>query len=131
MQAPAFRGSPSTLRRRDRHGSITNLKNCNISCPTVTKVEDPSKYGVIVHEPNGEIIQFVEKPSVFVSNKINAGLYLFNPSILDRIEVCSLGRITGTFQGPAWLFFSPLLFPSFHSRERTKTHAQHSFITIL
>ena len=53
----------------------------------VTKVEDPSKYGVIVHEPNGEIIQFVEKPSVFVSNKINAGLYLFNPSILNRIEV--------------------------------------------
>jgi mannose-1-phosphate guanylyltransferase len=53
----------------------------------VTKVEDPSKYGVIVSEPNGEIIQFVEKPSVFVSNKINAGLYLFNPAILNRIEV--------------------------------------------
>lgn len=53
----------------------------------VTKVDDPSKYGVVVHEPNGEIIQFVEKPSVFVSNKINAGLYLLNPSVLDRIEL--------------------------------------------
>jgi len=53
----------------------------------VTRVEDPSKYGVVVAEPNGEIIQFVEKPSVFVSNKINAGIYIFNPSMLSRIEL--------------------------------------------
>eukprot|EP00123_Amoebidium_parasiticum_P008992 comp19138_c0_seq1/m.21792 comp19138_c0_seq1/g.21792 ORF comp19138_c0_seq1/g.21792 comp19138_c0_seq1/m.21792 type:complete len:335 (-) comp19138_c0_seq1:202-1206(-) len=53
----------------------------------VTKVEDPSKYGVIVSDTHGEIIQFVEKPSVFVSNRINAGIYLFNPSILERIEL--------------------------------------------
>ncbi|KNC79663.1 mannose-1-phosphate guanyltransferase beta [Sphaeroforma arctica JP610] len=53
----------------------------------VTKVDDPSKYGVVVSKPNGEIIQFVEKPSVFVSNRINAGLYLFETSMLDRIEL--------------------------------------------
>jgi mannose-1-phosphate guanylyltransferase len=29
----------------------------------------------------------VEKPSVFVSNKINAGLYLFNISMIDRIPM--------------------------------------------
>ena len=28
----------------------------------VTKVKDPSKYGVIIAEPNGQIKQFVEKP---------------------------------------------------------------------
>ena len=29
----------------------------------------------------------MEKPQEFVSNKINAGIYIFKPSILDRIEV--------------------------------------------
>ena len=28
----------------------------------------------------------MEKPQSFVSDKINAGLYLFNTSIIDRIE---------------------------------------------
>jgi len=52
----------------------------------VTKVEEPSKYGVVVSREDGSIIQFVEKPQVFVGNRINAGIYIFNPSILDRIE---------------------------------------------
>merc|ERR1712091_703402 len=52
----------------------------------VTEVEDPSKYGVVVAKENGCIERFVEKPQVFISNKINAGLYLFNTSIIDRIE---------------------------------------------
>jgi len=29
----------------------------------------------------------VEKPQEYVSNKINAGMYIFNVSILDRIEL--------------------------------------------
>ena len=54
----------------------------------VTKVEEPSKYGVVVYDQStGKIDNFVEKPQEFVSNKINAGLYIFKPSILDRIEV--------------------------------------------
>jgi len=53
----------------------------------VTKVEEPSKYGVVVSKPSGEIERFVEKPQIFVGNKINAGIYIFNPSILDRIEL--------------------------------------------
>lgn len=52
----------------------------------VTQVEDPSKYGVVVADENHLIEKFVEKPQVFISNKINAGLYLFNTSIIDRIE---------------------------------------------
>jgi mannose-1-phosphate guanylyltransferase len=52
----------------------------------VTEVEDPSKYGVVVADDNNKIERFVEKPKEFISNKINAGLYLFNTSILDRIE---------------------------------------------
>ena len=52
----------------------------------VTKVEEPSKYGVVVYDDNGKIERFVEKPKEFVSNKINAGMYIFNKKILNRIE---------------------------------------------
>jgi len=53
----------------------------------VTKVEEPSKYGVVVMLPDGQIQRFVEKPKEYVGNKINSGIYLFNPSILNRIEL--------------------------------------------
>lgn len=55
----------------------------------VTKVEEPSKYGVVVHKPNHEsrIDRFVEKPVEFVGNRINAGIYIFNPEILGRIDL--------------------------------------------
>jgi mannose-1-phosphate guanylyltransferase len=54
----------------------------------VTRVEEPSKYGVVVNRAGASHIdRFVEKPKEFISNKINAGLYIFNPSILRRIEV--------------------------------------------
>ncbi|KAL9130646.1 MAG: hypothetical protein Q9217_001216 [Psora testacea] len=55
----------------------------------VTKVEEPSKYGVVVHKPDhaSRIDRFVEKPVEFVGNRINAGIYMLNPSVLDRIEL--------------------------------------------
>lgn len=54
----------------------------------VTKVAEPSAYGVVVQKPNSSVIdRFVEKPVEFVGNRINAGIYLFNPSVLDRIEL--------------------------------------------
>ncbi|CAK8681528.1 mannose-1-phosphate guanylyltransferase catalytic subunit beta-like isoform X2 [Clavelina lepadiformis] len=53
----------------------------------VAKVEEPSKYGVVVYDKSSGLIhKFVEKPQEFVSNKINAGMYIFNPSMLNRIE---------------------------------------------
>ncbi|ERN08047.1 hypothetical protein AMTRI_Chr08g203220 [Amborella trichopoda] len=54
----------------------------------VTKVDEPSKYGVVLlDEETGEVKEFVEKPQIFVGNKINAGIYLLNPSVLDRIPL--------------------------------------------
>lgn len=60
----------------------------------VTQVEDPSKYGVVIAKENGEISSFVEKPTTFVSNKINAGLYLFHTDMIERIPLrpCSIER---------------------------------------
>jgi len=55
----------------------------------VTKVEEPSKYGVVVHKSghSSQIDRFVEKPVEFVGNRINAGIYMLNPSVLERIEL--------------------------------------------
>ena len=52
----------------------------------VTRVSEPSKYGVVVSNAAAQIEHFVEKPQTFVGNHINAGLYVFTPAILDRIE---------------------------------------------
>ena len=52
-------------------------------------MEEPSKYGVVVHKPDhpSRIDRFVEKPVEFVGNRINAGIYILNPSVLSRIEL--------------------------------------------
>ena len=54
----------------------------------VTKVDEPSKYGVVVQVPGKTMIdRFVEKPVEFVGNRINAGIYIFSPAVLNRIEL--------------------------------------------
>lgn len=55
----------------------------------VTRVEEPSKYGVVVHSQGhpSRIERFVEKPIEFVGNRINAGIYILNPTVLKRIEL--------------------------------------------
>ncbi|OAF69121.1 hypothetical protein A3Q56_03129 [Intoshia linei] len=65
-----------------------HLKHDGIGTIAITKVDEPSKYGVLVYdESTMKINKFVEKPAIFVSNKINAGLYLFRNAILDMIEL--------------------------------------------
>jgi mannose-1-phosphate guanylyltransferase len=53
----------------------------------VTRVEDPSKYGVVVTDEKGCVERFVEKPKTFVGDRINAGIYCLSPQVLDRIEL--------------------------------------------
>lgn len=61
----------------------------------VTRVDDPSKYGVVVNKKeSSKIERFVEKPKEFISNKINAGMYILNPTVLDRIEVKNKPNLT-------------------------------------
>ena len=51
-----------------------------------TTVEDPSKFGVVLSVKDSTLIdKFVEKPKDYVGNSINAGIYIFNTSILSRI----------------------------------------------
>lgn len=57
----------------------------------LTPVADPSAFGVVEVGPDGRVLRFVEKPAPgeTESNTINAGTYVFEVSVLDRIE---LGR---------------------------------------
>jgi mannose-1-phosphate guanylyltransferase len=53
----------------------------------LTPVADPSAFGVADVDESGRIVRFVEKPApgTAPSNLINAGTYVFEPSVLDRI----------------------------------------------
>jgi len=55
----------------------------------VTRVDEPAKYGksVIVPHETGLIDRFVEHGRTFAGNLINAGVYIFSPSIFERISL--------------------------------------------
>jgi mannose-1-phosphate guanylyltransferase len=59
----------------------------------LARVDDPTSYGVCAVDSDGWIERFVEKPrrEEAPSDLINAGVWLFEPSILDRIAA---GRFT-------------------------------------
>ncbi|HET7482119.1 MAG TPA: NDP-sugar synthase [Actinomycetota bacterium] len=63
---------------RDRGAEATIL---------LVPVEDPSRFGVVPTDDDGRVERFIEKPppGEAVTNLINAGVYVFEPSILDRI----------------------------------------------
>lgn len=53
----------------------------------LTPVADPSQFGVVETDASGWVTRFVEKPSPgeTTSNVINAGTYVFEPAILERM----------------------------------------------
>ena len=53
----------------------------------LTRVADPSAFGVVPTRDDGEVVAFVEKPpkGVAPTNWINAGTYVLEPSVLARI----------------------------------------------
>jgi mannose-1-phosphate guanylyltransferase len=61
-----------------RHGGVATL--------AVFHSEQPSAGGVVELDKSGRMIGFVEKPSKPVSDLTNAGMYAFNPSVLDEID---------------------------------------------
>lgn len=62
-------------------------------------VDDPSIYGVVPTDDEGRVTAFIEKPppGTAPTNLINAGVYVLEPSVLDRIpagEPWSIERAT-------------------------------------
>jgi mannose-1-phosphate guanylyltransferase len=53
----------------------------------LTPVEDPSRFGVVPVDANGKVEAFIEKPpaSQAPTNMINAGIYVLEPSFLERV----------------------------------------------
>ena len=51
------------------------------------RVSDPLEYGMVITEPNGRIVRFVEKPgwADVVSDLVNTGVYVIEASTLERI----------------------------------------------
>ncbi|AFK23160.1 sugar phosphate nucleotidyltransferase [Pyrococcus sp. ST04] len=62
-------------------------KKGGIATMALTKVEDPSHYGVAVLDKDNKILYFKEKPKreEAPSNLVNAGIYVFEPDIFDLI----------------------------------------------
>ena len=53
----------------------------------LTEVDDPSAFGVVPTRADGEVVGFIEKPprDLAPTNWINAGIYILEPGLLDRI----------------------------------------------
>ncbi len=56
---------------------------------TLVPVEDPARYGVAEVDNENKVLRFIEKPSADqlndLTNTINAGIYILEPSILELI----------------------------------------------
>ena len=53
----------------------------------LTPVDNPTAYGLVETDPNGNILRFLEKPKPeeITTNNINAGIYVLEPDTFDRI----------------------------------------------
>ena len=53
----------------------------------LTPVDNPSAYGLVETDPEGNVVRFLEKPSAdeITCNTINAGIYVLEPETFDRI----------------------------------------------
>ncbi|MGV9304878.1 mannose-1-phosphate guanylyltransferase [Nonomuraea sp. NPDC003727] len=63
----------------------------------LTEVDDPSRFGCVPTDADGRVTAFLEKTPHPVTNRINAGCYVFTRSVIDSIppdEVVSVERQT-------------------------------------
>ncbi len=85
----------------------------------LTPVEDPSRFGVVPTDKSGRVVAFIEKPTPgeAPTNLINAGTYILEPSVIDRVpggrrvsieretfpSLVAQGRLYALASGAAWL----------------------------
>lgn len=93
-----FEFAPALARHIDRHADLTMA---------VKAMPDPSAFGVAVVDADGMITGFVEKPppGEAPSNLVNAGVWIFEPGLVDEIP-------------PGAVRVEETLFPSLVARRR-------------
>lgn len=74
-------------------------EQCAEGTLALTRVDDPSAFGVVPTDEAGRVVAFVEKPprGEAPTDLVNAGTYVLEPSVLERIPVagrCSIERET-------------------------------------
>jgi mannose-1-phosphate guanylyltransferase len=65
------------IRQHEAHGADVTLH--------LTTVDDARAYGCVPTDESGRVTAFLEKMDNPISNSINAGCYIFNPSIVNAI----------------------------------------------
>lgn len=61
-------------------------KDNAIASIAITKVEDPSRYGQVCLGETNRIVKIIEKGICNINSYINAGFYIFEPTVFDYIE---------------------------------------------
>uniref|UniRef100_A0AAY4ECS9 Nucleotidyl transferase domain-containing protein n=1 Tax=Denticeps clupeoides TaxID=299321 RepID=A0AAY4ECS9_9TELE len=73
---------PGMLEFQKEHGDT----HCFVILGTTANRKQSLNYGCIVeNQQTSEVLHYVEKPSTFVSDIINCGIYLFTPDIFQHI----------------------------------------------
>lgn len=63
----------------------------------LVEVDDPSRFGCVPTDPSGRVTAFLEKTPNPVTNRVNAGCYVFRREVIDQIpagQVTSVERAT-------------------------------------
>jgi mannose-1-phosphate guanylyltransferase len=70
-------------------GAVIRLHRERKATATIvlTPVDNPSAYGLVETDPQGNVLRFLEKPDAhqITCNTINAGIYVLEPGTFDRI----------------------------------------------
>jgi mannose-1-phosphate guanylyltransferase len=68
------------IEQHERSGAVATL--------ALTPVADPSNYGLVRTTPDGEVTEFIEKPSADLIDAphVSAGVYVLERSVLDLLE---------------------------------------------
>jgi mannose-1-phosphate guanylyltransferase len=77
-----------------RHDLAAQIRLHQTSSASVTlhlvSVEDARPYGCVPFDESGQVTDFLEKMENPITNTINAGCYIFNPQVIQEIE---LGKV--------------------------------------
>jgi len=81
-----FNGDILTDMNLEKAIAFHKKKNAKVTL-TLTEVEDPTPYGLVITDKDGRVLEFREKPAweQVTAHTINAGIYIVDPSIFKNV----------------------------------------------